>query len=46
MNEKVCNEEAVWVFQNVLLGTKQDFNNVAEAILKIQKNADLINKKG
>jgi dTDP-4-amino-4,6-dideoxygalactose transaminase len=45
MNEKVCNEEAVWVFQNVLLGNKQDYNNIAEAVLKIQKNAEAINKK-
>ncbi len=46
VNEKVCNEEAVWLFQNLLLGTKQDMDNIAEAIVKIQKNADLINKKG
>lgn len=46
MNEQVCNEEAVWLFQNLLLGTRQDMNNIADAIVKIQKNADLINKKG
>jgi len=46
MNEKLCNEEAVWIFQNLLLGTKQDIENIAHAIDKIQKNADLINKKG
>ena len=46
MNEKVCNEEAVWVFQNLLLGTKQDLDNIALAIEKIQKNADLIKIKG
>jgi perosamine synthetase len=46
INEKVCNEEAIWVFQNLLLGTKQDLDNIALAIVNIQKNADLINKKG
>lgn len=45
VNEKVCNEEAVWVFQNLLLGSKDDLNHIAAAIDKIQKNAELINKK-
>jgi len=36
--EKACYEEAVWIFQNTLLGTKEDMNKFAEAIIKIQKN--------
>ncbi|MCX6222661.1 MAG: DegT/DnrJ/EryC1/StrS family aminotransferase [Bacteroidia bacterium] len=35
--EKACYEEAVWIFQNTLLGTKEDMNKFAEAIIKIQK---------
>ena len=35
--EKACHEEAVWIFQNTMLGTKQDMDQFAEAILKIQK---------
>ena len=41
-NEKLCNEEAIWIYQNVLLGTKSDMNKIAEAIEKIQKHAELI----
>ena len=35
--EKACYEEAVWIFQNTMLGTKEDMNRFAEAIIKIQK---------
>ena len=42
LNEKLCNEEAVWIPQNVLLGSKSDMGKIAEAIAKIQKNAELI----
>ena len=35
--EKACHEEAVWIFQNTMLGTKEDMDKFAEAILKIQK---------
>jgi dTDP-4-amino-4,6-dideoxygalactose transaminase len=34
--EKACYEEAVWIFQNTMLGTKEDMNKFAEAIIKIQ----------
>jgi len=44
-NDKLT-EQAVWFFQNMLLGTKADMGNIAEAIDKIQKNAAEINKKG
>jgi dTDP-4-amino-4,6-dideoxygalactose transaminase len=35
--EKACYEEAVWIFQNTMLGTKEDMHRFAEAIIKIQK---------
>ena len=37
-NEKLC-EEAVWMFQTMLLGSKSDMEQIAEAIRKIQKHA-------
>jgi dTDP-4-amino-4,6-dideoxygalactose transaminase len=37
VTEKACYEEAVWIFQNAMLGTKQDMEKFAEAIVKIQK---------
>lgn len=37
VTEKACHEEAVWIFQNTMLGTKADMEKFAEAILKIQK---------
>ena len=38
--EKACNEEAVWLTQNMLLGTEQDMQDVAQAIIKIKEHAD------
>lgn len=40
LNEKLCNEEAVWIPQNVLLGEKTEMRKVAEAIEKIQLHAE------
>lgn len=42
LNEKLCNEEAVWFTQNILLGSKSDMQNIANAIEKIHKNVDQI----
>ncbi|MDH3652080.1 MAG: hypothetical protein OEQ53_20505, partial [Saprospiraceae bacterium] len=39
-NKKLCNEEAVWFPQNLLLGSKQDMNAVATAIEKVHSNAE------
>ena len=39
-NDRLCNEEAVWFEQNMLLAEKQDMDNIANAIEKIYKNAD------
>jgi perosamine synthetase len=44
-NEKLCNEQAIWIPQNILLGTKSDMNNIASAIEKIKINADKIKAK-
>jgi perosamine synthetase len=45
MNEKLCKELAVWIPQNVLLGSKSDMENIANAIIKIRNNAEKIDKK-
>lgn len=37
-NDRLCGE-AVWFFQTMLLGTKHDMDQIAEAIRKIQENA-------
>lgn len=37
-NDKLC-EEAVWFFQTMLLGSRTEMEQIAEAIRKIQKNA-------
>ncbi|MEX1063602.1 MAG: DegT/DnrJ/EryC1/StrS family aminotransferase [Balneolaceae bacterium] len=41
-NDRLCNEEAVWFFQSMLLGDRSDMDNIIEAIGKIQKNAGRI----
>lgn len=40
--EKACTEEGVWFSQNVLLGTKEDMDDIITAIKKIQENVDEI----
>jgi dTDP-4-amino-4,6-dideoxygalactose transaminase len=37
-NEKLC-QEAIWMGQSRLLGSKRDMEQVAEAVRKIQKHA-------
>jgi dTDP-4-amino-4,6-dideoxygalactose transaminase len=37
VTEKACYEEAVWVMQNSMLGTKEDMDLFARAIIKIQQ---------
>ncbi|GAB3901121.1 hypothetical protein GCM10028803_25230 [Larkinella knui] len=39
-NDRLCNEEAVWFTQNMLLGTRADMDEIANAILKIHTHAD------
>jgi hypothetical protein len=38
-NEQLC-EEAVWFTQNLLLGPKQDIDDIANAIQKLYENRD------
>jgi len=40
-NDKLC-QEAVWFTQNMLLGSKADMEQIAEAIRKVQKQAALL----
>ena len=42
LNEKLCNEEAVWISKSLLLSSKSDLDKIAGAIEKIQKHAELI----
>lgn len=36
--EHACAEEAVWLYQRLLLGTKRDMEDIATAMVKVQKN--------
>jgi len=45
INDKLCNEDMIWLPQNVLLTEKSDMDEIAHAIEKIQKNADAIKNK-
>lgn len=36
--EKACNEEAIWLTQNVLLGSKEDMDDIVRAVEKIKEN--------
>ena len=38
-DERLC-DEAVWFFHSLLLGTKRDMDDIADAILKIYENRD------
>ena len=44
LNDKLCDEEAVWFTQNMLLGTKSDMSAIASAVEKVHKNAEKIKK--
>jgi len=39
-NDRLCNEEAVWMNQRMLLAGKADMDDIVKAIEKIQKNAN------
>jgi dTDP-4-amino-4,6-dideoxygalactose transaminase len=41
-NDKLCNEEAVWFTQNMLLGPESDMDDIIAAIEKIKDNVDAI----
>ncbi len=45
VTERACNKEAVWLTQNLLLGTKEDMDSIVAAISKIKENiGDLVAK--
>lgn len=37
VTEKACSEEAVWLFQSMLLGTEEDMDDIVNAICKIKE---------
>jgi hypothetical protein len=37
MAERLCAQEAVWFTQNMLLGSKDDIDDIVKAIDKIQR---------
>jgi perosamine synthetase len=41
-SERLCNEEAVWFFQSMLLGSKSDMDDIYNAIEKIHSNSEKI----
>ncbi|MFC1544912.1 DegT/DnrJ/EryC1/StrS family aminotransferase [Gemmatimonadota bacterium] len=43
-NDKLCGETGLWLFQAVLLGTKKDMENIAEAVEKIRRASAQIAK--
>lgn len=43
-NDRLCNEEAVWFTQNMLLGDRSDMDDIFHAMERIQKNAAKIKK--
>ncbi len=45
-NDILCNEEAVWFSQNILLGSRADMDFIVSAVEKIHKNAESIKKSG
>ena len=40
VTERICADEAVWLTQNLLLGSEQDIAHIAEAVRKIQQSSD------
>ncbi len=44
-NDALTSQQSVWLYQNMLLGSKKDMEQIAEAMRKIQKYAGEIAKK-
>jgi dTDP-4-amino-4,6-dideoxygalactose transaminase len=40
VTERACNEESVWFYQNMLLGTREDMDDIVDAIARIKENAE------
>jgi perosamine synthetase len=43
-NDRLCDEEAMWFTQNILISEKSDLDDIAESISKVQKHAGDIKK--
>ena len=43
--EKACNDEAIWLTQNVLLGTESDMQDIVDSFAKIKENIEEISGK-
>ena len=41
-NDKLCNEQAIWMTQNLLLESRSSMDDIVNAVEKIQRNADKI----
>lgn len=39
VTERACASEGIWFTQNMLLGTRQDMDDIADAVLKVKENA-------
>jgi dTDP-4-amino-4,6-dideoxygalactose transaminase len=40
VTERACAEEGVWFFQTMLLGTKKDMDDIANAVFKVKQQID------
>jgi dTDP-4-amino-4,6-dideoxygalactose transaminase len=40
ITQKVCDEEEVWLYQYMLLGTKEDMDDIVNAITKVKENTE------
>jgi hypothetical protein len=45
VNDRLCNEEAVWLSQNMLLGSKTDMDDIYMAVEKIHRCAEEIKNR-
>jgi hypothetical protein len=43
-NDRLTSEQSIWFFQYMLLGSKNDMEQIAEAVRKIQKYAGQLKK--
>ncbi|MEM3047107.1 MAG: DegT/DnrJ/EryC1/StrS family aminotransferase, partial [Candidatus Bathyarchaeia archaeon] len=39
VTEKACTQEGVWLFQSMLLGSRQDMDDIVTAVKKVKENA-------
>jgi dTDP-4-amino-4,6-dideoxygalactose transaminase len=46
VTERACSEEGVWFGQSMLLGSKKDMDDIAEAVLKVKLAIDEVREEG